>query len=212
VHWLRRPWRATPREAGADEPEEPEEKEAKPPLRERSAPGIEALFAGLREDGSHAILDLGPAAGSSFRLYSRFARRIRFADLLNAPSRGEGWAKALQSLSRDPEHLYDLVLVWNLLDRVPPKGRSLVVESLARLTTSGARLYVVVDVSGDPTPRPLRFTLLGLDRVGQQQVGDPYPALPQLLPAKVERLLHPFRVEHGFTLKLGLREYVAVRR
>jgi hypothetical protein len=34
---------------------------------------------------------------------------------------------------------------------------------------------------------------------------------PRLLPAQVERVLAPFKVVRAFTLKGGLREYVAVR-
>lgn len=210
--WLRPFWRPTPPGFGTEGPETKAEAESDSPLIERSAPGIAALFEGLREDGSHAVLDLGPAAQSSFELYSRFARRIRFADLLNAPLRGEAWTVALRSLQPYPEQLYDLVLAWNLFDRIRPAERLLFVERLAQITTSGARLYVVVDVSGEPTTIPLRFTLVGLDRVGQRPMGDPHPAFPQLLPAEVERLLRPFKVVHGFTLRHGYREYVAIRR
>jgi hypothetical protein len=185
--------------------------EARPPEVERSAPGIAALFADLHEDGSHAVLDLGSAAEPTFELYSRFARRIRFADLLTAPMVGETWAAALPSLPPHSDQPYDLVLAWNLLDQLPPEERAPLVERLAHLTTPGARLYVLVDGSGEPTTQPLRFTIQGMDRVAQQAVGDPHPAGPELLPAEVGRLLRPFEVTHAFTLRLGYREYVAVR-
>jgi hypothetical protein len=178
---------------------------------ERPAPGIAAVFAGLREDGSHGVLDLGPASEGSFRLYSRFARRIRFADLLEAPLRGETWTEALRVLPEEVEGPFDLVLAWNLLDRVPPELRSPVVGRLAQVTAPGARLYVLVDGSREPLAHPLRFILTGTDRVCQQSLGDPYPAGHQLLPAEVKRLLAPFEVIHAFTLRDGHREYVSVR-
>ncbi|MCK5651330.1 MAG: hypothetical protein KAJ42_08135 [Gemmatimonadetes bacterium] len=199
MNWLRRT-RPTP--APEETPQAP---------TERAAPGIAALFAELSEDGSHAVLDFGAAAETSLRLYSRFARRIRFADLLTDPPHGEAWAAALRALPPHPDQPYDLVLAWNLLDRLAPEERPPLVERLTQLTTPGARLYVVVDASGEPNTQPVRFTLLDVDRVCQQAVGPPHPPQPQLLPAEVERLLAPFRVMHGFTLKLGLREYVAVR-
>jgi hypothetical protein len=207
VGWLRRTGPPAPAAAGDVEPRE----EAGPSEVERSAPGIAALFADLSEDGSHAVLDLGSATETNFELYSRFARRIRFADLLTAPLRGEPWAAAFQSLPKDPVQLYDLVLAWNLFDLVPPLGRFPLVERLAQLTTPGARIYVVVDASGEPTTQPLRFTIRGMDRVAQQAVADPRPAGPELLPAEAERLLRPFEVTHAFTLRMGYREYVAVR-
>ena len=178
---------------------------------ERAAPGIAALFAGLIEDGSHAVLDFGAASEASLRLYSGFARRIRFADLLTEPPHGEAWAEALQALPPRPNQPYDLVLVWNLLDRLTPEERPPLVERLTQLTAPGARLYLVVDASSEPNTQPIRFTLLTMDRVCQEAVGPPHPPQPQLLPAEVERLLEPFRVAHGFTLRHGLREYVAIR-
>jgi len=199
VDWLRRIRRTSSPEPTAQAP------------IERAAPGVAALFAGLSEDGSHAVLDFGAAAETSLRLYSGFARRIRFADLLTDPPHGEAWAATLRALPPHPDQPYDIVLAWNILDRLAPEERPSLVERLTQLTTPGARLYVVVDASDEPSTQPVRFTLLDVNRVGQQAVGPPHPPQTQLLPAEVERLLDPFRVVHGFTLKLGLREYVAVR-
>lgn len=201
MDWLRRTRRTSPPEAGES---------VQAPL-ERAAPGVAALFAGLREDGSHAVLDFGSATETNLRLYSGFARRIRFAGLLTDPPHGEAWAAALGALPPHPEQPYDLVLVWNLLDRLAPEERPLLVERLVQLTAPGARLYLVVDASSEPNTRPVRFTLLDFDRVRQEAVGPPHPPQPQLLPAEVERLLEPFRVAHGFTLRHNLREYVAIR-
>jgi len=207
VDWLRRIRSPTHREAAAAAPEG-----GVPESVERAAPGVAALFAGLSQDGRHAVLDFGTAAETKLHLYSGFARRIRFADLLTDPPHGDAWAAALRALPPHPDQPYDLVLAWNLLDRLAPEERPPLVERLTQLTVSGARLYVVVDISKEPNTRPLRFTLLDADRVRQQAVGPPHPAQPQLLPAEVERLLEPFRVVHAFTLRRGLREYVAIRR
>jgi len=207
VDWLRRIRRGPARNGAATVPEETVQAHI-----ERAAPGVAALFAGVSEDESHAVLDFGAAAETSLRLYSGFARRIRFADLLTDTPHGEAWAAALRALPPHPDQPYDLVMAWNLLDCLAPEERPPLVERLTQLTASGARLYVVVDASGEPTSHPLRFTLPSVDRVGQQAVGPPRPAQPQLLPAEVERLLAPFRVVHAFTLRLGLREYVAVRQ
>jgi hypothetical protein len=195
---------------GAEEPERP--REALPPPLERAAPGVAALFAGLSADGSHSVLDLGPAAENHLDLYGRFSRQIRVADLLTDPPRGPDWAAALQALPPHPRKPYDVVLVWDLLDRLWPEARPALIKRLAELTAPCAGLYVIVDVSGAPTTRPLRFTLLDLDRMVQSVVGPPRPAHGPLLPAQLERLLDPFRVERAFTLRGGLREYVARKK
>jgi hypothetical protein len=204
VDWLRRG-------RGEPTPAEAEDEEKGPAQVERAAPGVATALAGFGESRSHAVLDLGPAVGRNLRVYSRFARRVRFADLLTAPPSGTSWDAALKSIPRFPDQPYDLVVAWNLLDRMAPEQRHLLVERLLDLTRPEARLYVVVDTSGDRATRPLRFSLIGEDRVRQEPIGPAQPAWPQILPAEMERLLEPFRVVQAFVLRLGMREYVAVR-
>lgn len=206
MDWLRRPWRGSPKEADAGPPVE-----ESPDLVERAAPGIAALFDGLKEDGSQAILDFGAGGEGSFRFYSRFARQIRFAGLLRSPPRGRKLTPALEALPPPPGGQYDVVVAWNLLDRLTPTEHSVLIGRLARLTSPGARLYVVVDTANKDRIRPIRFSLLDLNRVGQRIDGPLEGANQPLLPAAIERLLHPFTVEHAFTLRNDLREYVAVR-
>jgi hypothetical protein len=175
----------------------------------RSSPGVAALFAGLREDRSHAVLDLGSASEANLRLYGEFARWVRFAELLPDPPHGEAWEKALENLPAAPGQPYDLVLLWNVLDALQPQERPPLIERLSQVTGPGARLYVLVGPSGEGASRPLRFTLQSADQVSQEVVGPPRPPRPPLLPAAVERLLSPFQVAHAFTLRGGWREYVA---
>lgn len=205
--WLSRLGRGPPEKAGAGAPGTP----ASVSL-ERAAPGLAAFFDGVKEDESHAVLDFGGAAEGTFRLYSRFARHIRFVDLLTDSPHGEGWDSALEALPQSPEHPYDLVLAWNLLDWLTPGERTLLMKRLTKLTAPGTRLYVVVDQSGSKTTHPLRFSIIDVDRVRQEPAGPLRPSQPQLLPAQVERLLEPFRVVHAYTLRRGFREYVAIRR
>lgn len=212
MSWLGR-FRQTPAHGqrfAAEEPEKPQE--SLPPPLERAAPGVAALFDGLSADRSHAVLDLGPAAESQLEFYGRFARRIRFADLITEPPHGPEWAAALRALPPHPDRPYDLVLAWNILDRIWPEERPPLVRRLAELTAPGARLYAAVNASGEPVAPPLRFTLLALDRIRQEAMGPPRPTHEPLLPAQLERLLAPFEVVRAFTLRGGLREYFAVRK
>ena len=178
---------------------------------ERAAPGIEALFSGLSEDGRHSILDMGPAVGANFQLYRRFARQVRFSDLLVDPPRGSSLSRFLDSLAPPQTRTFDLVLLWNLLDLLNPEDRTRLIHRIHEITGSGARVYVLVDASETGTTRPFRFTLLGLDRVLQEPSGPLRSNSSPLLPAEVERLLRPFEVFHAFTLRGGLREYMGVK-
>lgn len=179
------------------------------PLTRRS-PALDALFGMLHDDGRHCVLDLGVADGRRLRLLGRFARRIRFAGLLPHPDPVD-WTAALGSVASDPRQPYDVVLAWDLLDRVPAIHHRDVVRRMAEITASPARLYAVVDSTGEPTSRPISFTLSELDRVSETFVGPPAPANAPLLPAHVERALAPFEVVRAFTLRTGQREYVALK-
>ncbi len=204
MEWLRRIGRHPPPPAAASD------ESVLGPV-ERATPGIAALLDNIREDRSHAVLDLGPASDSSLHVYSRFARRVRFVDLLAADPTPEGWAAALRAVPAQPERPYDLVFAWDILDWLGTEERLRLVERLAELSAPDARLHVVVEAPENATPHPLRFTLLDVDRMRAEPVISARSAGPPLLPAEVGRLLAPFQVVRAFTLKGGLREYVAVR-
>ena len=187
---------------------------------ERALPGITALLDGVGEDRTHAVLDLGPASDSSLRVYGRFARWVRFMDLLG----GATWPQAPGPAAGSPEvrtprmllprldRSYDLVFTWDTLDGLFPENRPRLVEWLADTTVLDARIHIVVRASEDVLTRPLRFTFLDVDRIRYEPSGTtPVPG-PRLLPADVAKLLTRFEVVHAFTLRAGLREYVAVRR
>ena len=201
-----------PRNAGDAPPQRPAHGRRAGRWEERSAPGVAALLDGVAEDGSHSILDLGTAAPSSLGIYGRYGRRVRFAEVLDAARSAEGWPAALRALPPQPEDPYDLVFAWDILDRLYPQERPRLVEHLVRITRPGARLHAVVESSERSTTTPLRYAVLDEGRVQYQPVGPPRPAREPLLPAEVERLLAPFEVDRAFTLKGGLREYVAIYR
>jgi len=190
-------------------PPTPEPGPASPVVLEGAAPGVAALFEGISRDGIRAVLDLGPATGAKLEVYGRFARWVRFADLLGHRAPPGGWAEELSALRRYGP--FDLVLAWDILDRLPPDGRPLLAPRLVELTTPSARLHVVVEASQGATDHPRRFTLLDVDRMRYEAEGPHRSSAPRLASAEVGRLLAPFRVDRAFTLKAGVREYVAMR-
>lgn len=192
------------RRGGSDEPT------GRKSSRTRKAPALAAVLEGLRRNGSEAFLDAGTARQAHLDLYSRFTRRIRFAGVLPDP-RPRDLRTVLRELSADRRFSYGVVMLWNLLDWFSPEERGKLIERLDRITTPGARLYAVVDASEASAIRPVRFTPVGIGRVSHEIVGRPRPAGPTMLPAEVEQVLAPFEVTRAFTLRLGLREYAAVK-
>ena len=180
---------------------------------EGAAPGLAALLEGVSDDRSHAVLDLGAAADLNFRLYGRYARWVRFLDLLG-PGGWAGGGPAAASpgyIPSEAQRPYDLVFAWDVLDWLTGEQRQELVRGLSQVTGPRARLHLLTRVD-DAVARPLRFTILDANRIRYEPA--PGAALPRsrLLPAEVAKLLEPFRVLHAFTLRSGLREYVAMRQ
>lgn len=182
-----------------------------PSAQERGAPGLGALFGALKEDGRHSILDFGAASDRHLRLLGRFAQQIRFAGFVPDPPRGAAWKAALEGLPPNEGQPYDVVLTWDVLDRLGGEERAVLIERLDEMTAPGARIYAVIDASGSSVKTPVRMSLVGVDRVSHTVVGPPTPSQPALLPAHVERLLSPFVISNAYTLRSGLREYVAIK-
>ena len=179
---------------------------------ERPTRGVATLFDDLREDRRHSILDLGTATNSSLQVYGGLARWIRFGDLLSIASEAGEVEAALASIPPHPHQPYDLILAWNLLDRIAPETRPRVVQRLLELCDPAARMHLLAEMPGEGARQPLRFGLEATDRLWYEPAGEPVPAWPPLLPAEVERLVAPFQVARAFTTRVGFREYMLVRR
>lgn len=207
MRWLELVRQHAPQDSRSEEP-----RESGPAPVERASPGLAALFENLHDDGRHSFLDLGLAGNDHLRVFGRFARQIRFAGLVPGPPTGEALTSAFEELPPNPDRPYDVVFAWDIFDRIEPDDHPAVIERLAELTAPGARLYAVVESSGAATTRPVRSTLVDIDRVVHEVVGPTEPKRPHLLPGHMERLLAPFEVMNAFSLRIGLREYVAVKR
>lgn len=176
---------------------------------ERTSPGLAALFEGLRADGRHSILDLGEGSRRQLEVLTPYAEVVRFAGLVPGTDEGVGDTFDPEALVAHPDHPYDVVLAWDVLDRLNVDERACLVARIVELTAPGARLYASVAASDGRARQPVRSNLVAHDRVAREPAGDPVAAGPQLLPAQVERLLSPFEVTHAFSLRVGVREYVA---
>jgi hypothetical protein len=195
--------------AGGDETHEEEDR--KTASDERTSPGLASIFESLSADGRHAILDLGSAESRRLQLLGRFARRIRFAELVPEPPRGSDLDAALDRLGPDGRWRYDVVLSWDLLDSLDEQERSRTMRRIEEVTGPGALIFAVVDSGQSVSRRPIRHRLVELDRVAVEPAGPPQPAGAPILPRQVERLLAPFEVEVAVSLRAGFREYVARR-
>lgn len=205
MNWLRR------RERGGEAVSLAIEEEPLSPRAVRRSPGGAALFEGITPDRSHSILDLGQATNSSLQFYSRYARWIRFADLLWAEMTQDEVAEAIDAIPRHEGRAYDLVVAWDLLDRIEPSRRPGVMKRLAAVSSPHARLFLVVDSPREGARPPLRFGFEEEDQIWSEEAEGASTAWPPPLPAEVEGLVAPFQVVRAYTIRVGMREYVARR-
>lgn len=179
-----------------------------PSVVERASPGLSALFGLMKADGRHSILDLGEGNNRQMEALAPYARLIRFIGLV--PGTGDAAQAADPSvLPEHPQYPYDVVLAWGVLDRLGPETRQALMRRLTAITAPEARMYATVSGPEVAMVQPVRSTLLGVGRVEEEPVGEPRPTGPQLLPAQVEKLLFPWKVSQAFSLRVGMREYVA---
>jgi hypothetical protein len=163
----------------------------------------------MRRDGSHSILDLGEGGNKQMEVLAPYARIIRFVGLVPGDDPAADQPADPATLPVHPDHPYDVVLAWGILDRLTPPERVALIERLAEITAPGALLYAWVSSASADTMRHVRSTMLSVDRVEEELVGSPRAAGAPLLPAHVERLLTPWVVSQAFSLRVGKREYVA---
>ncbi|HEX6925194.1 MAG TPA: hypothetical protein VF167_07170 [Longimicrobiaceae bacterium] len=206
MNWLRR-WERVEAPVGAPAP--PVAGSARV---ERQTRGISTLLAGVSRERMHSVLDLGGATNSSLQVYRGFARWVRFEDLLSVADSEEELDAALASIPHHRERPYDVLLAWNLLDRVAPHQRPRVVARLAEVSAPDARLFLAIEAGSERPQHPLRFGLVDNEHMWFEPVEGFPPAWPPLLPAELERLIEPFVVSRAFTTRVGFREYVATKR
>ena len=173
-----------------------------------ASPGVTALLEGTGGRRSNlSVLDLALATDAALRVYSKIARWVRFAGIFNEL---ECDTRALARLTDTPEPPYDLVLAWDLFDRVWPHERPSLSLHLARACAPNARLHMLVSVSEAEPSQPFRYTLWDEGHMRCEPLPFPRRSRPCLQPAEVERLLAPFQVARGFALRGNLREYIAI--
>jgi hypothetical protein len=175
-------------------------------------PGLAALFERVVPDRSHAVLDLGEGDGSSLAVYSAYARWIRFADVLRDAASPETWLRTLQDIPSNPERPYDIIFLWDALDRVQPQDRAGLMARIAQLSAPDARLHAIVESPDKPALDLMRYSLTGRDRLLMEPSGAPRPIHPPIKPADVKGTLEPFHLLKAFSTRAGVREYVAVRK
>ncbi len=204
VQWVRR---------AAPEPriERPSPPHPDPEAAGRVMPGLAAFFERITPDRGRKVLDLGNGDGASLAVYARYARWVRFADIL-AEATTPDWGTSIDNIPRPPHGAYDVILIWDILDRLSPADRGGFIGRLSRICAPDALMHAIVESSDEAGGDLLHFSLPGPDRLHFVRSGRPRPAHAPMKPAEVKGVLKPFHLLRAFSTRTGLREYVAVRQ
>lgn len=138
MRWLDR---LRSRPSTTPEPSEPAEPPPPPLESHRSAAVEEVVATAGRHPRGLAVLDLGPARASTFDFLDGLARSVRVADLEAGLRRGT--AAELAELLQPPAEPWDLVLVWDLLDRLDRPTSKRLAKHLEGQLADGAAVHLL---------------------------------------------------------------------
>lgn len=181
------------------------------------SPGLQAVLAAAPPRGTCSVLDLGPAIGDNVAQLSSIAETIQIVDLFGVGFAGgeadvsgvdKGLA-TLRNLQRTKRRSFQMVFTWDTFDYLPDAMATEVLKALSNLCRHGALLHAIFHASDTMPDVPTRYRILGNDRLAYEPVTSNRRGAPNLPPARVERLLKGFHIEHSFLLRHGVREYVA---
>jgi hypothetical protein len=141
---------------------------------------------------------------------SRITSHVSIADLSEDDGGGTGphrWRERV-AVAVGP---FDLVLVWDYLNRLDRQEARDLVGWLRSVTQPGAVLFLLVHEGPEMPARPVVYEIRGEETIRYRPADGGSVAAPTILPAEVGRLLAGFRVDASFLLRHGVREYVGVR-
>lgn len=213
---MKLPWRSR---AGSVSIEDPPPEPPGPSIEVHASPGLEEAIAGVPDDGSCKVLDLGPSVADNVEFVSGFASYLQIVDAIergpwadDAEGAGLGRLSTLQPLVKKHRRSFHLVFVWDVLNYLSPEQAERLIHAVAELCLPGARLHAIVYATDTMPAVPNRFRILGGSRLAYEASTNDLKGVPALPASAVEKLLKGFRIEHSFVLQHGVHEYVAARK
>lgn len=160
--------------------------------------------------GAARVLDLGPAVSDNLVLLAPWASCVQVVDLFHSPA-GPVPGDVLAGLRAVGAEAFDVALAWDALDYLSPAAMAPFVAALRARCRRGAWLHALVHTSESMPASPCRYRMAEGFRLRREPATSDTVGAPDLSPAEVEKSLIGFRLEHGFLLSRGMREFVATR-
>jgi hypothetical protein len=185
-----------------------------------NAPLFRHLVSQLEAPRHWLILDLGAASTELLTLLGRFRCCVEIADVvddghgldgLNDPEADAGALRAAAEalLPARREAPIDIVLCWDLLNYLRPKGVSALMQAIAARSGRGAMAHGLIVYRDSTMPRePGRFVPSeDLKLVNRKRRPDEIKA-PRYSPEDLSRAVAPFQIDRGMLLANGMQEFL----
>lgn len=181
----------------------------------RPSPGLELLCASLAGQKLQAVLDLGASSTENASFLGRFSDDVFIDDLFRGAS-GEVGARSsafrfdskAADLLPEGQEIYDLVLLWDLLQYFDRTTFAPFVQRLAELCRPGAHIFLLAANHAPQPFTPIHFRIVDEQTLEYTVPPGDFDESPRLTTREVERRMGLFKPLRLFQLRNGLQEFL----
>jgi hypothetical protein len=179
--------------------------------------GLNAILDTLEDDRTYSILDLGPALQDNLHFWSQFSCTLHIHDFYRgyrewkaAAEPEEEWDEAAfsQLLPFSAKTVFDIILVWDLLNYFDLRELGGLLRKLSRWCRPGTKLFVLISILPDIPVSPTKFRILSREQIIHEIPSQETKPSPRHQPRDIVKLMEPFTVSCSFLLRQGIQEYV----
>lgn len=180
---------------------------------------LNVLFNQLDSKKKLQILDMGSACGENIDFFSSLRCKIFIEDFYHTLKQqfGERKLESLNStelnellLDYDKAHPFDVILMWDLFDYMPPELIKSLMEHISQYCRDGSMLFFVTSGLGKIPAQPAQFKIQ--DRQHLRYVNNS-PTTRESFGYKqstYKTLLPGFKLFRGFRMSSGMEENLFV--
>lgn len=162
------------------------------------------------------ILDLGSGSSHSLEFYSRFDAKVLVEDLRNdicaAGADNHALTSAIDRIAQHgPQGACEVVMMWDLLNYLPARHRTLLGQCASQLTLPGSLMHVSVWTTALMPELPLHFELLREDEILYRVEEPPTRVSPLITKPDLAKLFPEFKRLRSFLSRTGIEEQLLVK-
>jgi hypothetical protein len=180
------------------------------------SPLLSDIAATLARIECPIVLDLGSGSSRSVEYYSCFDAKVFVEDLRNdicaAGADSQALTAAVDRISQHgPRGACEVVMLWDLLNYLPARHRTLLAQHLSQLTLPGSLVHLSVWTTALMPELPLHFELLSEDQLLYRLDEPPSRVSPLITKPDLAKLFPEFQRVRSFLSRTGIEEQLLVK-